>query len=109
MVDTTVHQTIRECTVNFPVSDTDECPVAQRKSPAATTALDRVAVEVVERALRATGYSALRGVQIEIERGVVLLWGRVPTYHLKQLAQATAQRVDGVRGIANGIEVVSCR
>lgn len=38
-----------------------------------------------------------------------MLWGRVPTYHQKQLAQATAQRVEGVCGIANGIEVVCCR
>ena len=38
-----------------------------------------------------------------------MLWGRVPTYHQKQVAQATVQRLAGVRGVANGIEVVCGR
>jgi len=70
---------------------------------------DRNLVQEVARALRATGYSALRSLDIEISSGVVILWGRVPSYYQKQLAQETVQRVDGIQGIANGIEVVCCR
>ena len=63
----------------------------------------------VAKALRSSGYHSLRDVTVEVENGVLLLWGRVPSYHEKQLAQAIAQRVEGVRGIANGLEVVCVR
>jgi osmotically-inducible protein OsmY len=66
-------------------------------------------IEAVGQALRATGYPALGRIELEICGGVVVLWGRVPTYHQKQLAQAVAHRVKGVRGIANGIEVLCTR
>jgi hypothetical protein len=66
-------------------------------------------IGAVVRALREIGHPALRSIEIEISGGVVILWGRVPSYSLKQLAQETAQRVAGVQGIANGLEVVCCR
>jgi osmotically-inducible protein OsmY len=107
MLDTSLHPVTRNSSANFTASDAEELRLPQRTSPAANSDFDGVSVEAVAQALCATGYPALRDVQIEIERGIVVLWGRVPTYHQKQLAQAAAQRVDGVRGIANGIEVVS--
>jgi len=70
---------------------------------------DRRTVEAVAQALRTTGHAALRSLDIEISGGIVILWGRVPSYYQKQLAQETVQRVDGVLGIANGLEVVCCR
>ena len=70
---------------------------------------DRKLMEAVVRALRATGHPALRGLGIEICGGVVVLWGRVPNYYQKQLAQVVAQKVGGVQGIANGLEVICCR
>ncbi|MBI3866105.1 MAG: BON domain-containing protein [Planctomycetia bacterium] len=110
----TVQQcTVRPCTQNssgnFPAAEAGELDVQDRKRLAATRAFDSVSVESVGRALCATGYPALRDIQIEVERGIVVLWGRVPTYHQKQVAQVTAQGVAGVRGIANGIEVVCDR
>jgi osmotically-inducible protein OsmY len=66
-------------------------------------------VEQIERALYGTGYPALRAVEVEIGRRIVALSGYVPSYHLKQLAQATAQRVAGTHAIENGIEVVCSR
>lgn len=63
----------------------------------------------IERALRATGYSALRGIDIVVESGVVFLTGRVPSYHMKQLAQATAMRMTGVVGVHNELEVAWSR
>ncbi len=66
-------------------------------------------VELVAKALRDTGHSALRTLEIEVSAGVIVLWGRVPNYYEKQVAQEAAQKVAGVRGIANGIDVVCCR
>lgn len=109
MLDTALQPCIRNNGANFPAVDADDIRVLERTSPPAKSFLDSVSVEAVGRALCATGYPALRDIQIEVERGTVVLWGRVPTYHQKQMAQAAAQRVAGVRGIANGIEVVCCR
>jgi osmotically-inducible protein OsmY len=66
-------------------------------------------VAAIRSALRATGYARLQNLEIELCRGVVVLSGEVPTYHQKQMAQVTVQRVDGIRGVANGVEVVCSR
>jgi len=63
----------------------------------------------VGRALRATGYPALRDLAIEVCGGVVVLGGCVPSYHQKQLAQATVQRLAPERVVANAVEVISGR
>ena len=67
---------------------------------------DQTMLDDVERALRATGRSALRRVDVEVRREVVILQGRVPSYYDKQLAQATAQHVADNRQVVNDIEVV---
>jgi osmotically-inducible protein OsmY len=69
----------------------------------------RPLIEAIDRALRATGYPALRAIEVDACRGVVGLCGRVPSYYQKQLAQATVQRVAGVRVVDNGIEVICGR
>lgn len=93
-------------------------PTLRRDQPApaydeslrsAAAGSDRDLIEAVKSALSATGHAPLRHVDIELCRGVVVLWGRVPTYYQKQYAQVTAQQVDGVRGVANGLEVVCNR
>lgn len=89
-----------------------EAPVraVPHASPAALEPnYDCKVIEAVARALRETGYPALRSLDIEISGGVVILWGQVSSYYQKQLAQETVQRVAGVQGIANGLEVVCCR
>jgi osmotically-inducible protein OsmY len=60
----------------------------------------------VERALRATGYGPLRDVQVTADAWRVALEGRVPSYYLKQVAQATALSVSGVREVRNNLQVV---
>lgn len=67
---------------------------------------DHRVAEAVRNALGASGDAALRGLEVELCQGVIILWGRVPTYYQKQLAQVTAQQVEGVQSIANGVEVV---
>ena len=63
----------------------------------------------IERALHATGYRPLRGVDIAIHCEVVFLRGRVPTYHMKQLAQAAALAVPGVCEVRNELDIVESR
>jgi len=67
---------------------------------------DHGLAERIERALRATGYGALRTVRVSVNAGVVLLGGRVSSYYLKQVAQATALAVAGAHQIRNGLDVV---
>lgn len=63
----------------------------------------------VERALRATGYLPLRRIDVDVHFGVVTLRGRVPSYHMKQLAQATALVIPGVCEVCNQLEVAHPR
>lgn len=63
-------------------------------------------VERVELALRMTGYGPLRGLAVFALAGVVRLEGRVPSYHLKQVAQAMALGVPGTCRVKNNLEVV---
>ena len=44
----------------------------------------------IHQQLQASGYIALRNVQVVAVEGGVMLQGRVPTYFLKQIARATA-------------------
>jgi hypothetical protein len=63
-----------------------------------------------ERRLRRSGYFALRDVSCDARGGVLYLGGRLPSYYLKQVAQAIAADVAGGRGVVNRIEVVApCR
>jgi osmotically-inducible protein OsmY len=62
--------------------------------------------ELAERQLRSSPYLALRNVTCEARDGVVVLRGCLPTYYLKQMAQAVITRVEGVGQIVNEIEVV---
>ena len=61
--------------------------------------------ERVGRALRATGYGPLRGVEVTAQARLVILSGRVPSYYLKQVAQAAAMAVPGARQVRNDLDV----
>ena len=67
---------------------------------------DHRLAERVERALRASGYWALRTVRVSVRTRVVFLGGRVSSYYLKQVAQATALAVPGVHQIRNDVNVI---
>ena len=116
MLDTAFVSTTRESAAEFCTRDPVFCARETARSnvqdgthDSGESEADRGLIEAVARALRVTGHAALRDLDIEISGGIVVLWGRVSTYYQKQLAQATAQNVDGVRGVANGVEVVCCR
>lgn len=55
--------------------------------------------------LRRSGYLAMSNVSCDAHEGVVYLYGRLPSYYLKQIAQAVAAGVEGVRRVVNRIEV----
>ena len=59
----------------------------------------------VERQLQGSGYGALKRVSCVIESGVLHLHGCVPSYYLKQLAQALVANIDGVCLVKNQIRV----
>jgi len=56
-------------------------------------------------ALRSSGYLVLRSLACEVQAGVVTVSGRVPRFHLKQVAQAVLLRLSLFRGVRNCIEV----
>jgi osmotically-inducible protein OsmY len=70
-------------------------------------ALDRLIVDNVHRALRASGYGQLLKLNAHCEHGRVTLQGRVPTYYLKQVAQSVLNSIDGIRDIDNDVKVTN--
>jgi len=52
-------------------------------------------------ALRSIGYPPLRELECDVREGVVVLSGVVPTFYLKQMAQAIVLRVGRVAEIRN--------
>lgn len=63
--------------------------------------------EMAESHLRSNSYLALKNISCEFRQGVLILKGNVPTYYLKQVAQAVVAPTAGVERIVNEIEVVA--
>jgi osmotically-inducible protein OsmY len=63
--------------------------------------------EIAEAALRRSSYFELHNVACDFSSGVLTLRGCVPSYHLKQLAQASVADVPGVIEVHNRVEVVT--
>ena len=78
MPDTALQTSPQIHWVNFAASDTGGVHVQGQDDPATDTALGSDSVEAIERALCATGYPALRSIQVELEGGIAVLWGHVP-------------------------------
>ena len=95
----------------FLIWPTREPTAAERDAVKATdqrlarSVLDLDLAERVERALRATGYGPLRGIEVTAHERLVILAGPAPSYYLKQVAQATALAVPGVDRVRNDLEV----
>ena len=51
-------------------------------------------------------YMAIRSVSCDFENGVLLLRGRLPSFHHKQMAQEAMRLLAGVGQIVNAIEVI---
>ena len=61
--------------------------------------------EIAEAVLRRSAYVELHNVSCDYSGGILTLNGRVATYYLKQLAQASVADVPGVVEIHNCVEV----
>ena len=70
-------------------------------------ALFQEITEIAQTTLRRSSYFELREVSCDFSGGVLTLQGRVPSYHLKQLAQASVANVPGVVEVRNRVEVVA--
>jgi osmotically-inducible protein OsmY len=62
-------------------------------------------LENVRRRLQESPYGFQRRVDAAYENGVLTLRGKVPTFFLKQTAQALVAKVDGVRQVNNLVDV----
>jgi len=72
-------------------------------------ALFQEIAEVAQAALRRSAYFELHNVSCDFSGGILTLYGRVPTYHLKQIAQASVAEVPGVVEVHNRVEVTASR
>jgi osmotically-inducible protein OsmY len=67
----------------------------------------RDAIEsAAEARLRRSAYPEVGRVRCELHGGTLILWGRVSTFFLKQVAQAVVRGVEGVVDVDNQLEVV---
>jgi hypothetical protein len=71
-----------------------------------TTADERHLIRLaVEQQLQASGSSVLRSVRCGVEDDVVVLYGTVPSYHAKQLAQMVVIKLELAFRVENRCEV----
>lgn len=64
--------------------------------------------DVARQCLQASSYACVRRLRCTYHEGVVMLHGRVSSFHLKQIAQEAVRYLGGVEVIVNRIEVVEC-
>lgn len=60
----------------------------------------------IERALANSGQRLLHTVEVRVHEGLVILNGQLPSYYLKQLAQAITLKHQPVEMLQNDIKVV---
>jgi hypothetical protein len=80
--------------------DTDTCTCEDRRD----TLSERVLLEI-RRRLDAAGYHVLRQIECDYFNGVIVLRGCVPTYYVKQIAQAVLLTSPIVEKVVNLIDV----
>ena len=84
-------------------------PTAALDRPNPFEALFQEIAEIAQIILRRSSYFELREVSCDFSGGVLTLHGRVPSYHLKQLAQSYVADVPGVFEVHNRVEVTTPR
>jgi hypothetical protein len=75
--------------------------------PRRTAELPLDVADLAQGRLRGCPYGAVRNVACDYRDGVLVLRGRVPSYYLKQMAQAVVGRAGAVERVVNLIEVVN--
>ncbi len=64
-------------------------------------------VHTAEQKLDDSSHLFRRTVSCRFDKGVLRLEGKVPTFHLKQIAQSILQDIDGVQLVENRLMVVN--
>jgi osmotically-inducible protein OsmY len=82
------------------------CHIAERSGSSLPVSAPGIA-ESAESRLRGNSYLALKNVSCDYHDGVLILRGCLPTYYLKQMAQAAVARIAGVERVVNEIEVMA--
>lgn len=88
-------------------TDADHTTLLTRSNPLATLFQD--IAEMAQTRLRRSSYFELRDVCCDFGGGVLALRGCLPSYYLKQLAQANVAGVPGVVAVDNRVEVIMPR
>jgi len=73
---------------------------------APSSSIDDEMCVVVERHLRLSDYRPVRTVRCFVADGVATLFGTLPSFHMKQVAQTLVSRIELVRRVENHCEVV---
>ncbi|HEY2250003.1 MAG TPA: BON domain-containing protein [Planctomycetaceae bacterium] len=73
-------------------------------APSSTTENPRL-VAAVRQALCRTGYASLKKLRVSAWHSAVVISGSVPSYHLKQMAQAVVLALPDVHALRNEIAV----
>lgn len=77
----------------------------EQPAPASSSSSDAAVTRLAERTLYQKDFRFSRCVACEYHDGVLTLNGRVPTYYLKQLAQAAVAGIEGVDQVDNCLDV----
>ena len=75
--------------------------------PPVATPRVRLQMTAIEQALAANPYWSIRQLVCQIDRDRISLKGTVPSYYLKQIAQAIAAKVVGAECVCSEINVAS--
>lgn len=84
-------------------------PLPTQATTAATSSTDRGLERRVAARLKKSSYHSLRRIGCDVHDGVVVLRGQVPSYYLKQVAQALLLDMPEVEVLVNQVEVVPPR
>ena len=74
-------------------------------SPHRSRSADEAVAAVAQKRFWDSSYFALRGVVCEFHEGMFVLRGKVPSFHMKQLAQELVRKIEGVGAVVNALEV----
>lgn len=66
-------------------------------------------ISQADHALKNSSYPALRRLSVEGEENTLVIWGKVPSYFLKQLAQETVFPIRGPLRLINRVDVERSR
>ena len=81
-------------------------PTGQQGEQETMMSLDADLAHRVRLYLARVGHRPVQVVKVEARDGIVTLRGRVPSYYIRQLAVACAQRVAGVRTVNDQIRAL---